>query len=354
MRSDLHRRLAEQMVERRSFVKRDTPVVLEAGAHTGWFLRHMLQQKRLFGCKQYIQCDISEERLNRNYADVKDMLPPGFELVQICCDEEIPGAFEVPDRSVDMVVSCLSLHWVNELEAALVNVRKVLKRDAFLLAAIMGGNTLYEMRSAFTLADMECSGGVSPHVSPMVDGAGVSELLMQTGFALPNVDMDRYVLTYESPFHVMEHLQDMGESACHLQRRDFLPRSSLTAAAAIYERIYGRDGLCPATFEVFHTIAWSPSPDQPQPLERGSGQLSFAQISSQLHREFQDALAAAAKRPDDKSLQASAEDLYRQLQEAMKAENEQRGLADDSELISGRSESKGAPAPPEGFRGPNR
>ena len=177
---------------------------------------------------------------------------------------------------------------------------------------------------------------------------------MQSGFSLPNVDVDRYVLTYDSPFHLMEHLQDMGEGASHLMRRNALPKSSLTAMAAVYERIYGREGSCPATFEVFHTIAWSPSPDQPQPLERGSAQLSLAQITTRLHREFQDALAAAAQRPDDRELQKKAEDLYKRLHEAMEAENEDRGYVNDTELIKTRSESRGTPAPPEDFRGVKR
>lgn len=349
-RCDIHRRLSQQMLDRRSFVKRDTPVILEVGAHAGWFLREMIRQKRFFGCKQFIQCDVSEDALNNIYRDVKDDLPAGMELVQICCDEDEPGCFEIPSRSVDMAVSCLSLHWVNELENALVSIRAALKRDAFLLAAVLGGNTLYELRSSFTLADMELRGGVSPHVSPMLDGAGVSELIMQSGYSLPNIDMDRYVLTYETPFHLMEHLQDMGEAACHVQRNEHMPRANLTAMAAVYERLYGKDGVIPATFEVFHTIAWSPSPDQPQPLERGSAQVSLTQVTTQLHREFQEALVESSKRPDDKALQAKAEALYAKLQEAMEAEHSQRGVKGDFEKLRERTSDHRAPAPPSRFR----
>jgi SAM-dependent methyltransferase len=308
----------------------------------------MIKQKKFFGCKQYIQTDSSEDALNRIYNDVKHELPAGVEFVQICCDEEEPGAFGLPARSVDMAVSNLSLHWVNELEPTLVNIRNALKRDAFLLAAILGGNTLYELRSAFTLADLEVRGGVSPHVSPMLDGAGMSELIMQSGYALPNIDMDRYVLTYETPFHLMEHLRDMGETACHVQRTGSLARSSLTAMASVYERLYSKDGLCPATFEVFHTIAWSPSPDQPKPLERGSAQVSLTQVTTSLHREFQQALVESSKRPDDIELQKKAEKLYADLQEAMKEENEMRGVETDLDKQMAANKTKHrSPAPPE-------
>lgn len=155
---DLHRLTAEQMLERRSFVKRDTPIVLEIGAHTGWYLRHMLEKRELHGLKQYIQTDICEDRLNRNYEEIKHLIPSDVEFVQICCDEEQATPFGIPDKTVDMVVSCLSMHWVNDLETAMINIRRVLKRDGFFLNTMFGGNTLYELRSCFSMAQMEVKG----------------------------------------------------------------------------------------------------------------------------------------------------------------------------------------------------
>ena len=334
------------MIERRSFVKRQTPVVLEVGAHTGWFLRHMLEKRHLFGLKQYIQTDISEERLNRNYEEIKHLIPKGVEFVQVCCDEESDDSpFELPERSVDMAVSNLSMHWVNNLEQAMVNIRHVLKPDAFLLLSIFGGNTLHELRSSFSLAEKESEGGLSPHISPMVDGAAISSLMLQSGYNLPSIDMDRHCISYASPFHVMEHLQDMGEAAVHITRRPYTPRTTLTAAAAVYDKMYGSQGLVACTYEIFHAIAWSPSPDQPKPLPPGSQTLSFKSLSSDEHKEFQQVLQQLAENPDDSILMRRAEDLFRKMRDESEADRLARG---DTESIPVHhpSPTHKAPAPP--------
>lgn len=324
---DLHKLCAEQILDRRAFIKRETPVVLEVGAHTGWFLRHMLEKKQLFGLKQYIQTDISEERLNKNYEEIKRLIPSDVEYVQICCDEEsnVPQPFGVPDKSVDMVVSCLSMHWVNDLETAMVNIRKVLKKDGFLLGSMFGGNTLYELCSCFSMAQAEVLGGVTPHVSPMIDGAGLSTLVLQAGFNLPSIDLDRHLLLYKSPFHLMEHLSQMGESACHLHRAP-LNRDVLLGACACYDVMYRKNELIPATFEIFHLIAWSPSPTQPKPLARGSGQVSLAAWNSNNREKLQSVLDEFAQNPDNEEAQAKATSLLDELRKESEELMKKRGL----------------------------
>ncbi|EPY31767.1 hypothetical protein STCU_02326 [Strigomonas culicis] len=323
---DIHKQCAAQMLDRRAFVKRETPIVLEVGAHTGWYFRHMLEKKEFHGLKQYIQTDICEDRLNRNYEEIKHLIPPEVEFVQICCDEELsPNPFGIPEKSVDMVVSCLSMHWVNDLETAMVNIRKVLKRDGFFIGSMFGGNTLYELRSCFSLAQSEALGGVSPHISPMIDGAGLSTLVLQSGFNIPTIDLDRHLLLYQTPFHVLEHLSVMGESACHHQRQP-LDRSVLLCAAAIYDTLYKKNDLIPATFEVFHTIAWSPSPTQAKPLERGSGQIPLASWNTKNQKKLQNVLDDMAQNPDDPSLQVKAEDLFNNLRKESAELMAKRGL----------------------------
>lgn len=322
---DLHKLCAEQMLDRRAFVKRETPVVLEVGAHTGWYFRHMVERKELHGLKQYIQTDISEDRLNRNYEEIKDIIPPNVEFVQICCDEELQSPFGIPDKSVDMVVSCLSMHWVNDLETTMVNVRKVLKKDGFFLNAMFGGNTLYELRGCFSMAQTEVLGGVSPHISPMIDGAGLSTLVLQAGFSLPTIDLDRHLLLYETPFHLMEHLSVMGESACHYMRRP-MNRDVLLGTCAAYDTMYKKNGLTPATFEVFHTIAWCPSPNQAKPLERGSGQIPLSSWNSKNQKKLQTVLDEYAQNPDDAGLQMKAEEIFKQLREESADLMSKRGL----------------------------
>ena len=65
-------------------------------------------------------------------------------------------------ESLDLVVSALSLHWVNDLPGALVQIRQALKPDGLLLAAMLGGETLFELREAFLRAEAGQEGGVRP------------------------------------------------------------------------------------------------------------------------------------------------------------------------------------------------
>lgn len=345
---DIHRLVAEQMLERRSFIKRKTPVVLEIGAHTGWYFRHMMEKRQYFGLKQYIQTDISEERLNQNYEEVKDLIPDDIEFVQICCDEETdqaPNPFGIPERSVDMVVSCLSAHWINDLETAMVSARRTLKKDSPMLLSMFGGNTLYELRSAFSLSMNEVHGGVGTHVSPMIDGAGISSLMLQSGFNLPSVDMDRHVLMYKSPFHVMEHVQAMGESACHIHRRA-LDRTTLACMAACYQTFYEKNTLVPASFEIFHAVAWSPGPDQPRPLQRGTGAVPLSAVASADHKELQNVLEDYSRNPADTALSEKAEEILSRMRSRVDDEHAQLGLGHSGEGAHGEQGKQGrSPVP---------
>jgi NADH dehydrogenase [ubiquinone] 1 alpha subcomplex assembly factor 5 len=206
------------------------------------------------------------------------------------------------------------MHWVNDLDETLRNIRTALKPDGLFLMSMFGGTTLHELRTSLVSASLEVNGGVSPFTSPMIDGAGCSAMLMQGGFALPSIDMDRHLVHYHSPFHLMEHLQEMGESGAllHTTRAS---KDVLLAAAAIYESQYGTNGVIPATYEIFNIIGWSPGPNQAQPLQRGSGMLPLNAISTSEQKELNSVLEEYAKDPNNEQLQSQASELLNQLQE---------------------------------------
>lgn len=344
---DIQSSVAKQMVDRRSFIKRESPVVLEVGAGSGWFFRHYIESGKLNGLKQYIQTDISEDRLNKNYNEIKDKIPADVEFVQICADEEDHNPFGIPHHSIDMAVSSLSMHWVNDLDTAFANIRQVLKKDSMLLLSMFGGNTLYELRSSFTLAQVERLGGVISHTSPMIDGAGISSLLMQSGFALPTVDMDRHCFMYDTPVSLMKHLQSMGENACHLSRKP-LTRKLIASMSSIYHEMYSKNKVIPATFEVFHVIGWSPCrQSQQQPLERGSPAVPMTAIATGEAKELQDSLQEFAKNPEDTNLQKHAiqrlKDLTQRTRDDLRAHGH---TLPDSFLPGRRGEDSGKFVPP--------
>jgi SAM-dependent methyltransferase len=193
----------------------------------------------------------------------------------VAADEE---ALPFRDGSLDLVVSALALQFVNDLPGVLIQIRRSLKPDGLFLGALIGGETLTELRQAFAAAESEMEGGVSPRVAPFADLRELGALLQRAGFALPVADVDRLTVRYDSVFGLMSDLRRMGATnALNARRRTPLKRATLTRMAEIYaERFADDDGRVRATFEIVWLSGWAPHPDQQQPLKPGSAKTRLA------------------------------------------------------------------------------
>jgi len=193
----------------------------------------------------------------------------------VTADEEV---LPFRDASLDLVVSALALQFVNDLPGVLVQIRRALKPDGLFLAALIGGDTLTELRQSFAAAESEIEGGVSPRVAPFADLRDLGALLQRAGFALPVTDTDRVIVRYDSAFGLMRDLRRMGATNALLDRRRTpLKRATLMRMAEIYaQRFADSDGRLRATFEIVWLSGWAPHPDQQQPLKPGSAQARLA------------------------------------------------------------------------------
>ena len=189
--------------------------------------------------------------------------------LRVTADEEtLPFA----ERSLDLVVSALALQFVNDLPGALIQIRRALKPDGLLLAALIGGDSLTELRSAFAAAESEVEGGISPRVAPFADIRELGGLLQRAGFALPVVDSERVAVRYDSALALMRDLRRMGATnILHERLRTPLKRSTLERVMAIYaDRFADADGRVRATFEIIWLSGWVPHESQQKPLKPGS------------------------------------------------------------------------------------
>lgn len=178
----------------------------------------------------------------------------------------------------DLVIHSHALHWANDPVGQLVQCRRSLKPDGFLLASFFGGQTLHELRAALAQAESEISGGLSPRVVPMAEIRDAGALLQRAGFNLPVADTYSLTVSYQSPLHLMRELRAMGEAnALHARLRIPTRRSVLLRAAEIYTDAFGSDGRIPATFEIVVLTGWSPDSSQPKPLRPGSAQKRLAE-----------------------------------------------------------------------------
>jgi SAM-dependent methyltransferase len=193
----------------------------------------------------------------------------------VAADEE---ALPFRDGTLDLVVSALALHHVNDLPGTLIQIRRALKPDGLFVAALLGGETLTELRQAFAAAESDIEGGVSPRVAPFADLRELGALLQRAGFALPVTDVDRVTVRYDSIFGLMHDLRRMGAAnALFDRRRTPLRRQTLMRAAEIYaSRFSDADGRLRATFEIVWLSGWAPDPSQQQPLKPGSAKARLA------------------------------------------------------------------------------
>jgi SAM-dependent methyltransferase len=192
-------------------------------------------------------------------------------------DVESDGLALAPE-SLDLAISALALQFVNDLPGVLTQIRRALKPDGLLLAAMIGGDTLTELRQSFAAAEAELESGVSPRVAPFADLRDIGALLQRAGFALPVTDVDRIVVRYDSALALMQDLRRMGATNILVERRRTpTRRATLLRMAQIYgERFADSDGRIRATFDVIWLSGWAPHESQPKPLKPGSAKASLA------------------------------------------------------------------------------
>lgn len=203
------------------------------------------------------------------------LAPPGGPGASLVGDEE---ALPFAPGSFGLVVSLLSLQGANDLPGVFAQVRRILAPDGLFLACLFGGESLRELRAAFTEAEIETAGGASPRVAPFGEVKAVGALLQRTGFALPVIDVDRVIVRYPSPFALLDELRAMGLGNSLVERRRVpLRRATLMRAAAIYaERFADPDGRVRATFDLVWVSGWAPHESQQTPLKPGSARTRLA------------------------------------------------------------------------------
>ncbi|CAM5763667.1 methyltransferase domain-containing protein [Bosea minatitlanensis] len=180
--------------------------------------------------------------------------------------------------SLDLAVSLLALHGVNDLPGALIQIKRALRPDGLFMACLLGGRSLQELRQALLEAESETTGGVSPRVAPFADLRDLGGLLQRAGFALPVIDSETVTVRYRDVFGLFRDLRAMGWANSLIARcKAPLRRETLLRAAALYaERFADPDGRLPATFEFVWLSGWSPHESQQKPLRPGSAKARLA------------------------------------------------------------------------------
>ena len=247
-----------ELSERLSLVQRSFPTAIDLLTPTPALAENLMNSGRF---ETIVRLDrVSETRGGVSFA--------------VADAEAIPLGAE----SVDLVVSALGLHAVNDLPGALAQIRYALKPDGLFLAALLGGETLTELRHALTTAEAELTGGATPRVAPFAGVRELGALLHRAGLALPVADQDRITVRYDNVLALMHDLRAMGATnvLAEAEARP-LTRPIIAKTSEIYaDRFAEPDGRIRATFDVIWLSGWAPHESQQQPLRPGSAKARLA------------------------------------------------------------------------------
>jgi SAM-dependent methyltransferase len=256
----LKERVSEDMLDTLAAINRSFPLALDLGARGGVFGR-MLRASPVAGKVGFlIEADLAT-----------DMLPDGGVALD---DEALPFG----DDSLNLIVSGLSLHAVNDLPGALVQILRALTPDGLFIGALFGGETLKELRTCLMEAEIELRGGYGPRIAPFAESPDLIDLMKRVGYAMPVVDCDRVSVSYEHPLRLLADLRRMGETNVLTERpRKGLNKAILTRMCELYvERFSNAEGRVTATFEIVTLSGWKPHESQQKPLRPGSAKMRLA------------------------------------------------------------------------------
>jgi SAM-dependent methyltransferase len=250
-------RVAEDFADRLAAVLRRFDVAVDLGTPLG-AVRAALTGHRAIGTMIAVAAARDDVAGTRVVADL----------------EALPFA----EGALDLVVSAFALETLNDLPGTLIQIRRALKPDGLFLAALLGGDTLAELRESFAVAESETTGGVSPRAVPFADVRDMGALLQRAGFALPVTDVDRVVVRYATPLALMHDLRRMGAANPLAERRRTpLRRATLARMMEVYaDRFRDPDGRIRASFDIVWLSGWAPHESQQQPLRPGSAKARLA------------------------------------------------------------------------------
>jgi NADH dehydrogenase [ubiquinone] 1 alpha subcomplex assembly factor 5 len=277
--------VAREIAERVELMLRPFPLALDLGAYHGLLGRKVAELPSV-GAMIYAESALAFAALCPRPA--------------LVCDEDL---LPFKDASLNLIVSGLALHRVNDLPGALIQIRRALAPDGLFMAALLGAGALSELREALIEAEAETEGGASPRVAPFGDVRAYGALLQRAGFALPVADAETLTVHYANPGEVMHEIRALGGGNVLLARsRRPLARRTLQRAEEIYRaRHTTPDGKVSASFEIVYLSGWSPDPSQQKPLKPGSAARRLADALGTTERPAGDKAAFPVKPRDKKS-----------------------------------------------------
>jgi malonyl-CoA O-methyltransferase len=161
------------------------------------------------------------------------------------------------EGTANMLWANMHLHDAHEPLDMLAQWHKTLAVDGYVMFSCFGPDTLKELRSVYAKL-----GWPAPS-HDFTDMHDWGDMLLQASFAQPVMDMERIVLTYETPQKLIQDLRDLGRNL-HPNRFPTLRgkawKAKLEAALAEHLADPNENGRLKLTFEIIYGHAIKPEP----------------------------------------------------------------------------------------------
>jgi malonyl-CoA O-methyltransferase len=165
--------------------------------------------------------------------------------------------FDAPEAgSLNMLWANMALHESADPLALLAQWHRLLAVDGFVMFSCLGPDTAREVREIYEAL------GWPPAGHQLTDMHDWGDMLVQTGFAEPVMDMERITLTYETPARLLHELRELGRNF-HPGRFGALRGRQWQARLEhlLSERLpRGPDGRLQLTFELIYGHAFKARP----------------------------------------------------------------------------------------------
>lgn len=242
-----------RMFSRFNYIKYQPNTIVDLGAATGLFSQQLMDY---YPASRLIAVDTAPtllKTLSQKAWWKKWIFPKRFSLLNA---EMI--ALPLPNASIDLIWSNLSLLGQDTPDKALAECHRILPVGGLLMFCTLGPDTLKELRAAFLGVD------TYQHVHDFIDMHDIGDALIRQGFSSPVMDMERLTVTYDSLTELFWDLKHSGMNNASMNRRlGFMGKATWQKMLSQYE-VFRQNGELPASFEVIYGHAWKGEPKMPK------------------------------------------------------------------------------------------
>ena len=247
--AQVQKRVVERLVARLEGEIPAPAAILDVGIGTGRLLASLA---KTFPAARLAGVDLSVRMAQTARANLAGRLP----LIVAGDGESLPFA----DGAFDLVVSTSTFQWLESLDGAFDEAKRVLAPGGVFAFALFGERTLFELRTSYRKAYQALERGEERRTHTFLGSDEVASALARSGFP------DREVVTKtEMEYHpdvraLLRAIRRIGAGNAAPDRSTGLAeRRVMLTMMDIYQREYGGDGTIPATYEVIYGVGRKPA-----------------------------------------------------------------------------------------------